>query len=59
MRQFQILPHLLSDAIMDAHTPGERGKTKPLGAALALKAAGTTFIVAPKLVASDRMIGPI
>jgi hypothetical protein len=46
-------------APLGAHySPGERGKTKPLGAALALKAAGTAFIVAPKLVACDRMIGP-
>jgi hypothetical protein len=30
------------------HSPGERGKTKPLGAALALKAAGTAFHRCPE-----------
>jgi hypothetical protein len=39
------------------HSPGERGKTKPLGAALALKAAGTAFHRCPeacRLQSDDR-----
>ena len=38
-------------AVARSPHPVREGGTKPLGAALALKAAGTAFIVAPKLVA--------